>query len=247
MLRLLLPMVVGGVTLGLLPQAVAQEACAYQVDMREIAIASARPSPPAGYSYAEQPADAGSAPGTGRALRGQVTAHGADCTTAGVPVALQARQAGQAEFSTVRTTGTNGRGEFTFDPTPTRTVAVRAAATTPSGRTVLGPSLALPVRVQVSATYTRAPGCVLIATGSTFPSKPGHLVFLQVADAIDPSGQTAEEVKADVRTDERGRYRLRWAAPCGEHDLVVTVPRSASNTAGRTLYIREDVLATRAG
>lgn len=225
----------------------AQEACLYEVALREIAIAVARPPPPPGYSYAQQPAGAGTEPGTARALLGRVGVQGEGCQQAEVPVALQARQAGTSEFTTVRTTATNGRGEFAFNPRPTRTAAVRAAASTPDGRSVTSSVLALPVRAAVSATYTRAPGCVLVATGSTYPSKPGHHVSLQLAEDIDPSGQTAEEVQASGMTDAQGHYRLRWTAPCGKHDLVVNVTRSASNTAGRTLYTREDVLATREG
>lgn len=239
--------VIAVVPVTLLSPAHAQEACIYEVALREIAIAVARPTPPSGYSYLQQPAGAGSEPGTARALLGTIEGQGEDCRQADVPVALQARQAGSTDFTRVRSTATNGRGEFAFNPRPTRTASVRAAASTPEGQTVTSSVLALPVRAAVSATYTRAPGCVLIATGSTYPSKPGHHVSLQLAEDIDPSGQTAEEVQAFGMTDAQGHYRLRWNAPCGRHDLVVNVTRSASNTAGRTLYVREDVLATREG
>lgn len=247
MLRLLLPLAVGVTALGSAPAVQAQQACVYEVGLREAVVASTLAPPPAGYSYAPQPAGAGTAPGDGRLLRGEVVARGAGCTVESTPITLEARPTGQQNFAPTRNSTTNARGEFFFEPRPTRTAAVRVVARTSDGQTAASPVLALAVRVKVSVTYTRAPGCVLFATGSTFPSKPGHPVALQVAGAIDPSGQSAEEVKAMGTTDARGQYRVRWAAPCGKHDLVVTVARSASNTAGRTLYVREDVLATKRG
>ena len=247
MLRLLVALAVGVAALGFAPPVQAQEACGYELSLREAPVASSQAPPPAGYSYAPQPAGAGSAPGDGRFLRGELVARGEGCTVESVPITLEARQAGQPNFAPARSAATNARGEFFFTPRPTRTAAVRAVARPADDQTIVSPVLALPVRVGVSVTYTRAPGCVLFATGSTFPSKPGHSVALQVAGALDPSGRTAEEVKAAGSTDAQGRYRLRWAAPCGKHDLVMTVARSASNTAGRSLYVREDVLATRGG
>jgi hypothetical protein len=247
MLRLLLPSAVAVGSLGFAPEVQAQQACVYEVGLREAVVASTLAPPPAGYSYARQPAGAGSAPGDGRLLRGEVSAREAGCTVESIPITLEARQTGRQDFVPTRRAATNARGEFFFEPRPTRTAAVRAVARTSDGQVIVSPVLALAVRVRVSVTYTRAPGCVLFATGSTFPSKPGHPVALQVAGDIDPSGRSAEEVKAMGNTDAQGRYRLRWAAPCGKHDLVATVAPSASNTAGRSLYVREDVLATQQG
>ena len=215
--------------------AVAQQNCNYELQLTQAVVASTLAPPPRGYAYAEQPSSAKGA-ADGAPLGGALRA-GQGCPVSGTAVALEARTAGDPSFAVVRRASTDGRGEFRIEPRPARTTVVRATATTPDGRTVTSPSLTIPARVAVSATYTRDGRCVLVAAGSTFPAKPHHPVYVQVAVG---SGYSTV---AKGYTGAQGQYRVRWYAGCGTHDLVVTVPQSATNTIGRTLYERQGVLA----
>lgn len=209
--------------------------CDYELELERAPVAATFPPPPPGYTYASQPATS-QPPGGGVPLIGRL--RGAEgCATSGFTISLEARDVGKPGFTVVRSTTADARGDFGFEPRPTRSAVVRAVATSPEGGTVASQSLTLPVRVAVSATYTRRPGCELVAAGSTYPSKPNHPVLVQV-----PSGGGYRTV-ARGYTAADGNYRLRWQAGCGRHDLVVTVPESASNTAGRTLFERQDVIA----
>lgn len=217
------------------PTASAQQNCVYELQLSRAIVASTLAPPPTGYDYADQPST-GIAPGDGAPLS-VLLRSGQGCGTSGVVVALQARDAGRSDFKTSRTATTNGRGEVLFEPRPTRTAVVRAQVTAPNGQQLTSASLTVLVRAAVTATYTRDSGCALVATGSTYPAKPNHPVYLQTAVGNGYS------TVARQTTDSAGKYRLRWNAPCGSHNLVVTVPASASNSAGRTLYERQGVTA----
>lgn len=217
------------------PTASAQQNCVYELQLSRANVAFTLAPPPRGYDYAEQPST-GIAPGGGAPLAVALRS-GQGCDTSGVGVALQARDVNQRPFKTTRTATTDARGEVLFEPRPTRTAVVRAQATAPNGEQVTSASLTIVVRAAVSATYTRDSGCALVATGSTYPAKPNHPVYLQTAVG---SGYSTV---ARHYTDSAGKYRLRWNAQCGTHNLVVTVPASASNSAGRTLYERQGVTA----
>lgn len=92
-------------------------------------------------------------------------------------------------------------------------------------------------RTYVSVTFLRSAGCGLTAVGSTFPVKPDHPVYVEAL--VCGVYRTA----ATTSTDRNGLYLVRWHAGCGKHDLAVSVPTSASNDAGRSLFVRLGVLA----
>lgn len=213
----------------------AQQHCSYTVTLFEVPIASSLSAPPAGYTYAPQPSR-GRPAGSRIPFAGQLTAT-KGCVVQGQRVQLQSRTASEQNFVVRRSPLTDQSGNFRFTAMPSRTSRVRASYTPPSGSAVTSPILPTGMRVSVGATYLRTGTCSLSAHGSTFPAKPRHPVYVQ-----ERSGEGYVTV-AGTTTDERGRYRVNWAAGCGPHDLVVTAPQSATNTAGRTLYERQDVLA----
>ena len=85
----------------------------------------------------------------------------------------------------------------------------------------------------------------MVAEGTTYPAKPNHPVWLQ--RRITKHGQEAGYFTLRrAATDSAGRFRVTYQAPCGaDYALAAYVPASATNTAGRTLYVDLHVVARR--
>lgn len=211
--------------------------CGYALQLTQGIVDGSGPRVPPGYEVADQPSPS-PWPAQMTVFGGGVTTTDkAKCRTSGVTVRFQSRDANQTSFLTRRTVTTNAQGTFGVDARPTRTGTVRAVATAPDGTALTSRVTVVRVRTYDSATYTRLASCGLAATGATFPAKPYHPVNFETRVG------SAYRTVATARTDSRGVYRARWKAGCGKHDLAVSVPASATNDAGRTLFVRLGVLA----
>jgi hypothetical protein len=232
--------VVACIVMSAMPYAVASAeaaGCGYALQLTQGIVDGTGPRVPLGYEVAEQPS-ASPWPAQLTVFGGAITTTDkASCPTGAVAVRFQSRDANHASFQTRRTFTTDAQGTFDLDARPTRTGTVRAVATAPDGSALGSALIVVRVRTYVSATYLRSTGCVLTAVGSTFPVKPHHPVRVEAV-----VGGRYRDVAASA-TDVRGVYRVRWNAGCGKHDLDVSVPASAANDAGRSLFVRFGVVA----
>lgn len=231
--------IVGCAILGGLPfmPSAAGASCGYSLQLTQGVVDGSPPRIPVGYDTAQQPSSS-QLPTSLTAFGGGISAvDKTNCRTSRVTIRFQSRDASQPSFLTRRTLTTDVQGTFGVDARPTRIASVRAVATAPDGTPLTSTVTVVRVRTYVSATYTRAVSCALVAAGSTFPAKPNHPVIIETrVDGIYRRVATG-------RTDSRGIYRIRWNAGCGKHDLAVSVPASSSNDAGRTVLVRLGVLA----
>jgi hypothetical protein len=201
-----------------------------------------RVAPPAGLAYATQSDAMLTATeivfGIVAALRDKA------CAVPGATASVASRDAGTTQFSTRRTGTTNSQGYIEFRVTPPRTTYLRDAVSMGDESTQTDPVLRT-VRPVVRATFTSASGCALVAEGSTYPAKPYHPVWLQ--RRITSGGKESGYLTL-LRgvTNSEGRFRLSYTAPCAaDYALATYVPASATNTAGRSIYVDLHVRAAR--
>jgi hypothetical protein len=231
----------GALLIGAMPyttSSASAASCGYALQMSQGIVDGSGPRVPAGYEVAEQPSVSPWPAELAVFGVGLTATDKTNCRTSGVTVRFQSRDASQPSFLTRRTVSTDAQGTVGVDARPTRTGVVRAVATAPDGAALTSNVIVVRVRAYVSATYARLPGCGLAATGSTFPAKPNHPVNLEAR--VDGSYRSV----ATARADKHGVYRVRWTSGCGKHDLAVSVPASATNDMGRTLFVRLGVLAS---
>lgn len=199
--------------------------------------------PPDGLDYATQPpADRSAGDGP---IFGIVRASRDDgCAVVGARASVASRDAGTTTFSTRRTGTTNSQGYIDFRVTPPRTTYLRGSVSV-GEETATTPAVLRTVRTFVRAEFSSTAGCGMLSEGSTYPAKPHHPVWLQ--RRITQNGQEAGylTLRKSV-TDANGKFRVAYTAPCGaDYALAAFIPASATNTAGRSLYVDLHVKATR--
>jgi hypothetical protein len=201
-----------------------------------------RVAPPEGLDYATQPSAMLTASDTEFGIVAALRDNG--CSVPGATASVASRDAGTSQFSTRRTGTTNSQGYFDFRVAPPRTTYLRGAVAIGDESAQTDPVLRT-VRPFVRATFTSASGCAMVAAGSTYPAKPNHPVWLQ--RRISQNGMESGYLTLQRGvTNSDGRFRLAYTAPCGaDYALAAYVPASATNTAGRSIYVDLHVKASR--
>lgn len=210
--------------------------------LTRIQVAYTLAPPPQGFAYATQP---NIDPAAGDGVPVSVSAsRNNGCPVASAAVTLQVREAGQAEFRTIRTGTTNQQGFALFTLKPVRLAELRASVTA-ADETAASAGLAVSVRRGLSASYAGGPGCILTATGRLYPRSASAPVWLQ-RRIVSGGKETGFLTLAKGQTDADGVYRLAYTAPCGaDYALTTYAPAAQGNTAGRALYVDLHVAAKR--
>lgn len=211
-------------------------------DLRKVTVAYALVPSPSGYGYATQPP----ADTTARSGVSVVVTATRDngCGVGGARIVLRARNLGQSAFTVVRTGTTNAQGYGDFTVRPPYTTYLQATVQV-GNESATSAAIRETVRDNLTAAFASRSDCTLMASGSTYPAKPHHPVWLQ--RRITRNGSEAGYLTLSKSvTDVSGQYRVVYNAPCGaNYALAAYVPASATNEPGRSLYVALHVRATR--
>jgi len=166
------------------------------------------------------------------------------CVVPGAEASVAARDAGQSAFSTRRTGATDGQGEWDWTVQPSRTTDLRGSVKVGDERATSA-IVRQTVRPLVRAGFGSTRGCKVFTEGTTFPRKPNHPVWLQRRIATGNAERGYVTLSKAVTASD-GSFRVGYSAPCGaDYALAAYVPASATNTAGRSVYVDLHVVATR--
>jgi hypothetical protein len=156
---------------------------------------------------------------------------------------LRARNLGQSTFTVARTGTTNAQGYANFDLRPPYTTYLQATVQV-GNESATSATVRESVRDNLTGAFAAGGDCALTASGSTYPAKPHHPVWLQ--RRITRNGSEAGYLTLSKSvTDASGQYRVVYGAPCGaDYALATYVPASAANEPGRSLYVAVHVRAT---
>jgi hypothetical protein len=224
------------------PSAAADCSGALQAQMIFGAASRAYVPAPEGLDYASQPAANLT---VGEVVFGIVRAARDDgCPVPGASASIASRDAGTPEFVTRRTATTNANGYVEFRVLPPRTTYLRSRVTVGDEKAQTAPVLRT-VRPAVRTQFTSPGACVMLAEGGTYPAKPRHPVWLQRRITQNGAESGYATVSRGV-TDAGGKFRVAYKAPCGaDFALAAYIPASATNTAGRSLFVDLHVKADR--